>query len=1052
MSSEQKRDEIWENIVAISDRTSRVVFADLLSRKCYATLIYSCLQHSDLLIRTSLTKAVLNYLKTTTNSATRLIAVPIDDPEQWQRYLLLSLKTNYFDLSAKILNKIYDSNHTKPKHPLINSDIAQLIYLSNDMPLINYFLTLPDAATWVKNFPISEITQDKKFLDHARHPRVNSKLFIKSRYPDSWLTAAIRSSNTQLVHLLLQYPKIKDALLNKNGDSDLPPLLLALRDADEKTIDYCLKAYHPTSKLNLYNKSLKPITAPGGETLLTYYLKVASAHGALIAVKTIAKVDPELIFQPNKINQTPLMLFFTDPNLISIFMHDTSVRSEYSEILHKYSHLFSKNINIADKNRHTIIYHALQLYGMRTTGIPVVQLLMSLGASLDYKSTSFMALNGHYDDFLITYLEKHNFYPPSEITLSLISANNMDLLSKLKPKSFYEPIPTDPLLHKLNTLLSKDNSKKTTVYFLVHQFLSKHNDNMLTMALRKTTLHREANSLQKLAAEHPLLITKRGAFGNSALQLALRKRANEKIILYILLNTSPNKISPDYLISDNGETPLTEIAKSGLKKKLRTMSINWTSILMQKSILYYLYINGFENPNKDPITEQNFTGLASAIRQIWSNESSGEDDPDILFWIQFRRLYLETISFKEYKLNISQITNSLPLSLAHKYFPELPPARQEALLHAIEHMIKKQYSIIRQNQLNVRKHINLFDNKGKTPLDHACEKQKWDIANIFICRFGSNKIGPGLIELMISQKTNLLKKILRSCDVTIKLPFDQEISNKIIIELLSNKQLPYIHWLITSRFISRPNSLGLAEIFPSFLHSAKLNNYNKLILWQKVDSYFGRLNLLALNNFYEQNESILIKQILMALKFTSMLDEKKFFLNWILNKFSFVITKNTELIYSIFRFGTVDLINKFFAVIPYKIASKKINSIAKDHRDFQKIHDHKLWLLTKSDKINLTQIYRSIAYRLHLADGSHMRYISWMKESLDTAIDSGNLELLKIILSEVIRIRSSLIMEHEKMDNFKSVFQPVLELQDDSAVITDAKQIISDRLNALENF
>ena len=223
MSSEQqnKRDQIWETIVAISDRSARMVFADLLSRKCYATLIYSCLQHSDQLISTNLTKAILNYLQTTTNSTIRLIAVPIDDIEQWKKYLLLSLQTNYFDLSVKILNKIYDTNHTKPEHPLINNDIAQLIYLSNDMALINYFLTLPDAATWVKHFPISEITQENKFLDHARHPKVSSKLFVRSRYPDSWLTVAIRSSNTQLVHLLLQYPKIKDALFRSINHSKI---------------------------------------------------------------------------------------------------------------------------------------------------------------------------------------------------------------------------------------------------------------------------------------------------------------------------------------------------------------------------------------------------------------------------------------------------------------------------------------------------------------------------------------------------------------------------------------------------------------------------------------------------------------------------------------------------------------------------------------------------------------------------------------------------------------------------------------------------------------
>ena len=29
----------------------------------------------------------------------------------------------------------------------------------------------------------------------------------------------------------------------------------------------------------------------------------------------------------------------------------------------------------------------------------VLKLLMSLGAVIDYKSASFMALNGHYDDF-----------------------------------------------------------------------------------------------------------------------------------------------------------------------------------------------------------------------------------------------------------------------------------------------------------------------------------------------------------------------------------------------------------------------------------------------------------------------------------------------------------------------------------------------------------------------------------------------------------------------------------------------------------------------------
>ena len=247
-----------------------------------------------------------------------------------------------------------------------------------------------------------------------------------------------------------------------------------------------------------------------------------------MAVKTIAKIEPELIFKPNSRNETPLMLFFTDPNLISIFMHDTSIRSEYSEILHRYSHLFSKNINITDKNLNSIMFHALQLYGTRVTGAPVVQLLMSLGASIDYKSANFMALNGHYDNFLITYIEKYNFNPPSEITLSLISANNMDLLSRLNPKSFYEPISTDPLLHKINKLLTKDNSRNSTIYFLVHQFLRAQSDNILTLALRKISLYPESNSLQKITAEHPLLISKKGSFGNSALQLALRKKVNEK--------------------------------------------------------------------------------------------------------------------------------------------------------------------------------------------------------------------------------------------------------------------------------------------------------------------------------------------------------------------------------------------------------------------------------------------------------------------------------------------------------------------------------------------
>ena len=134
---------------------------------------------------------------------------------------------------------------------------------------------------------------------------------------------------------------------------------------------------------------------------------------------------------------------------------------------------------------------------------------------------------------------------------------------------------------------------------------------------------------------------------------------------------------------------------------------------MQKSIMYYLYINGFENPNNDPITEQKFAALASSIRNIWSNQSNDENDPDILFWIQFRRLYLETVSLKEHHNNVLQITNNLPLSLARKYFPEQPPMQQEALLHAIEHMIKKQYSIINQNQLNVIQNINHIDNKGK---------------------------------------------------------------------------------------------------------------------------------------------------------------------------------------------------------------------------------------------------------------------------------------------------------------------------------------------------
>ena len=139
----------------------------------------------------------------------------------------------------------------------------------------------------------------------------------------------------------------------------------------------------------------------------------------------------------------------------------------------------------------------------------------------------------------------------------------------------------------------------------------------------------------------------------------------------------------------------------------------------------------------------------------------------------------------------------------------------------------------------------------------------------------------------------------------------------------------------------------MAELFPSFWHSNKISNYKKLAIWQKTDSYLSKSNSDALREFYTQNETILRKQVLLTLKFSTMLDKHKFFFNWMLNKFSFIIAKDNELIYSIFRFCSISLINRFLEIIPNKLSSKRINHISRFHRDFVKIHDHKIWLFTK---------------------------------------------------------------------------------------------------------
>ena len=58
----------------------------------------------------------------------------------------------------------------------------------------------------------------------------------------------------------------------------------------------------------------------------------------------------------------------------------------------------------------------------------------------------------------------------------------------------------------------------------------------------------------------------------------------------------------------------------------------------------------------------------------------------------------------------------------------------------------------------------------------------------------------------------------------------------------------------------------------------------------------------------------------------------------------------------------------------------------------------------KSNKVNLNEIYENIANRLYRCDETQTRYLDWMKESLNTAIEIGNLELLKTILNQIMQI------------------------------------------------
>ena len=74
---------------------------------------------------------------------------------------------------------------------------------------------------------------------------------------------------------------------------------------------------------------------------------------------------------------------------------------------------------------------------------------------------------------------------------------------------------------------------------------------------------------------------------------------------------------------------------------------------------------------------------------------------------------------------------------------------------------------------------------------------------------------------------------------------------------------------------------------------------------------------------------------------------------------------------------------------------------------------------------------------------------AFMKESLNTAIEIGNLELLKTILNQIMQISFYLKKDAQKLMQVKTVFQPILKSQDETSVIIDAKQMISDRLKEL---